>query len=89
VLDGLRTPAGHLGQVDHLPDLGVVVDVEEVQATTMFDLLAVTAPAPEFVVGRRLDEPRRRLLNEYQGDFEDQAFASIFPRDQIVGGEHL
>lgn len=40
-----------------------------------------TAPATAFVVGRRLDDRQRRLLDEYQGDFEDQAFASIFPRD--------
>ncbi len=42
--------------------------------------LAIARP-PTFVVGRRLDDRQRRVLDEYQGDFEDQAYASIFPRD--------
>ena len=41
VLDGLGVSLGHLGQADHLLDLPLVVDVQEVQGAPVLDLLAI------------------------------------------------
>lgn len=43
MLHGLGAAPGELGNVDHLLDLPVVVDVEEVQAAAMLNLLTVPA----------------------------------------------
>jgi hypothetical protein len=54
VLHGLGTASGGLGQVDHLLDLAVVVDVEQVQGSSVLDLLAIAARVgPGDVVGER------------------------------------
>jgi hypothetical protein len=40
-----------------------------------------TAPPSTFVVGRRLDARKSRMMDERRGDFEHEAFGYLFPRE--------
>ena len=85
VLDGLRAALGDLGEIDHLLDLAVVVDVEEVERPPVLDLLAVaTGPRPGDVVdeGAHVERP----CSWARAFFEVATFLTITaPLPQLAG----